>query len=69
MRAAHRYIMARAIDLLPPELKPFFERNRAELVDDRGRVGVGGTTGAQDRDAETDPERPDAVIGLKNLRM
>jgi hypothetical protein len=22
--AAHRYIMRRAIDLLPPELKPFF---------------------------------------------
>lgn len=30
--AAHRYIMSRSIDLLPPELKPFFERNRAELV-------------------------------------
>ena len=30
--AAHRYIMGRAIDLLPPKLKPFFERNRAELV-------------------------------------
>lgn len=29
---AHRYIMSRAIDLLPPELKPFFEANRAELV-------------------------------------
>jgi hypothetical protein len=30
--AAHRYIMARAIDILPPELKPFFEHYRAELV-------------------------------------
>jgi hypothetical protein len=29
---AHRYIMARAIDLLPPELKPFFEHYRAEVV-------------------------------------
>jgi hypothetical protein len=29
---AHRYIMARAIDLLPPELKPFFEHYRAEIV-------------------------------------
>jgi hypothetical protein len=30
--AAHRFIMARAIDMLPPELKPFFEHHRAELV-------------------------------------
>src|SRR5216117_2259303 len=30
--AAHRYIMSRAIDLLPPELKPFFERYRDEIV-------------------------------------
>jgi hypothetical protein len=29
---AHRYIMGRAIDLLPPELKPFFEHYRAEMV-------------------------------------
>ena len=29
---AHRYIMRRAIDLLPPEIKPFFENNRDELV-------------------------------------
>ena len=29
---AHRYIMSRAIDLLPPELKPFYERNRGEVV-------------------------------------
>ncbi len=29
---AHRYIMRRAIELLPPEIKPFFERNRDELV-------------------------------------
>jgi hypothetical protein len=28
----HRLIMSRAIDLLPPELKPFFEANRAEIV-------------------------------------
>src|SRR5262245_51211236 len=28
----HRLIMARAIDLLPPELKPFFERFRDEIV-------------------------------------
>jgi hypothetical protein len=30
--AAHRYIMRRAVDLLPPEIKPFFEHNRDELV-------------------------------------
>ncbi len=30
--AAHRYIMGRAIDLLPPALKPFFDRNRTEIV-------------------------------------
>ncbi len=29
---AHRYIMRRAIELLPPELKPFFERHRDEVV-------------------------------------
>ena len=29
---AHRYIMGRAIDLLPPELKPLFEHYRAEIV-------------------------------------
>lgn len=29
---AHRYIMGRAIDLLPPELRPFFERHRDEVV-------------------------------------
>ena len=29
---AHRYIMSRAIDLLPPGLKPFFEHYRAEIV-------------------------------------
>ena len=29
---AHRYIMRRAIELLPPAIKPFFERNRDELV-------------------------------------
>src|SRR3954470_9407664 len=29
---AHRYIMRRAIDLLPPEIKPFFEQYRDELV-------------------------------------
>ena len=29
---AHRYIMARAIDLLPPELKPFFTHYRDEIV-------------------------------------
>jgi hypothetical protein len=29
---AHRYIMTRALDLLPPELEPFFEANRAEVV-------------------------------------
>jgi hypothetical protein len=29
---AHRYIMGRALDLLPPELKPFFEHYRAEIV-------------------------------------
>jgi hypothetical protein len=30
--AAHRLIMSRAIDLLPPELKPFFEHYRDEIV-------------------------------------
>jgi hypothetical protein len=30
--AAHRYIMGRAIDLLPPQLKPFFDANRDEIV-------------------------------------
>jgi hypothetical protein len=30
--AGHRLIMARAIDLLPPELKPFFQRFRDEIV-------------------------------------
>jgi hypothetical protein len=29
---AHRYIMRRAIELLPPQIKPFFESNRDELV-------------------------------------
>jgi hypothetical protein len=32
---AHKYIMRRATDLLPPELKPVFERHREEIV---GRV-------------------------------
>src|SRR6476620_12599073 len=30
--AAHRYITSRAIDLLPPELKPFFDHYRAAIV-------------------------------------
>jgi hypothetical protein len=30
--AAHRYMMGRAIDLLPPALRPFFERHRDEVV-------------------------------------
>ena len=30
--AAHRYIMRRAIDLLPPEVRPFFVDHRDELV-------------------------------------
>src|SRR3954452_12507236 len=30
--AGHRYIMQRAIDLLPPDLKPFFVQQRAEVV-------------------------------------
>jgi len=29
---AHKYITRRAIDLLPPELKPFYERHRDEVV-------------------------------------
>src|SRR3954471_7174621 len=29
---AHRYVMRRAIELLPAEIKPFFEHNRDELV-------------------------------------
>jgi hypothetical protein len=30
--AAHRFIMGRAIELLPADIRPFFERHRAELV-------------------------------------
>ena len=30
--AAHRYIMRRAIDLLPPQLKPFFDAHRDETI-------------------------------------
>jgi hypothetical protein len=30
--AGHRYIMSRAIDLLPPNLKPFFDHYRDEIV-------------------------------------
>lgn len=30
--AGHRLIMQRAIELLPPELKPFFERHRDEIL-------------------------------------
>src|SRR5919204_2488368 len=30
--SAHRYIMRRAIELLPPSIKPFFDANRDELV-------------------------------------
>jgi hypothetical protein len=30
--ATHRFIMNRAIDLLPPEVKPFFEHYRTDLV-------------------------------------
>jgi hypothetical protein len=30
--AAHRYVMGRAIDLLPAAIKPFFERHRDEVV-------------------------------------
>ncbi len=30
--AAHRHIMARAIELLPPELKPFFLQHKEEMV-------------------------------------
>jgi hypothetical protein len=30
---AHRFVMAHAIALLPPELRPFFEKNRAEVVE------------------------------------
>ncbi|HZR24799.1 MAG TPA: hypothetical protein VFA59_14490 [Vicinamibacterales bacterium] len=30
--AAHRYIMRRAIDLLPPAIKPFFDAHRDELI-------------------------------------
>jgi hypothetical protein len=29
---AHRYIMAHAIDRLPPELRPFFDAHKAEVV-------------------------------------
>ena len=31
--AAHRYIMSMAITRLPPQLRPFFEANRAEIVE------------------------------------
>src|SRR5262245_3953698 len=30
--AGHRYMMSRAIELLPPELKPFFDHYRDEIV-------------------------------------
>ena len=30
--AAHRYIMRRAIDLLPPDIRPFFADHRDELI-------------------------------------
>jgi hypothetical protein len=30
---AHKFIMDRAIALLPPELRPFFEKHRAEVVE------------------------------------
>lgn len=30
--SAHRYIMRRAIELLPPQLKPFFEEHRDEVI-------------------------------------
>jgi hypothetical protein len=30
---AHKFIVSRAIDLLPPQLKPFFEANRAFIVE------------------------------------
>lgn len=30
---AHRYIMGRAIDLLPPPIRPFFQANRAFIVE------------------------------------
>lgn len=30
--AAHQFIMRRAIDLLPPEIRPFFEQRREEVV-------------------------------------
>ena len=30
---AHKFIMARTIDLLPPEIRPFFEANRAFIVE------------------------------------
>src|SRR2546421_13080190 len=30
--AGHRLIMARALDLLPPQLKPFFQRFHDEVV-------------------------------------
>lgn len=31
--SAHKFIMDRAIALLPPELRPFFEQHRAEVVE------------------------------------
>ena len=30
---AHKYILNRAIDLLPPEIRPFFEKYRASIVE------------------------------------
>jgi hypothetical protein len=30
---AHKFIMERAIALLPPELRPLFERHRATLIE------------------------------------
>src|SRR5512144_3127318 len=31
--SAHKFVMDRAIALLPPELRPFYEKHRAEVVE------------------------------------
>lgn len=46
--AAHRYITRRAIDLLPPELKPFFQHYRDEIVQRSTDPDVWRTAGWED---------------------
>lgn len=47
---AHYYIMDRAIDLLPPELRPLFEANRARVVERMIDPDTWRTAGFEDED-------------------